>query len=364
MEKPVQNRVEEKLSLSYLGQSDDNVTGQLMGLSKSFIDGKTALKKISNKVSYLIAESFQNIIRHGIPQDEGFHSGPEPDFFQINFLADRIIISSKNLIENENIQLLEDRIDHLNELSDEDLKDIWRKTLNEGKRTPKGGAGLGIIDMARKSGLPLKKRFIQIDESYSRFFLGFEITNQSDRPASKLDISEIVNQYKEFVQKGLLVSYTGDYSGETNSFLIQILHNNLIDEEAIESTAVENLTIIIEVIQNISKHGARRENQIPGGFSMFEKDGAQYIRAHNYIGPGEYQAFSELLRQMKSKNLDEIKTERKRKMLEENSSAEGNGGLGLLEIGIFTENKFEYTFEKTNSELYMFSIALKLKNHG
>ncbi len=364
MEFSIQDGVEERLSISYLGQSDDNVTGQLMGLSKSFIDGKTALKKISKKVSYLIAESFQNIIRHGIPQDMGILSNSEPDFFQINFLADRIIISSKNLIENENIPLLEDRIDHLNELSEEDLKDIWRRTLNEGERTPKGGAGLGIIDMARKTGLPLKKRFIQIDDTYSQFFLGFEVTNHSENLVSKLDITEIVKQYREFVQKGLLVSYTGDYSGETNSFLIQMLHSNLIEEDSIDSEAIENLSIIIEVIQNISKHGARRENQIPGGFSMNEKDGAQYIQAHNYLGHGDYLAFNKQLRRLKSKTLDELKTERKKKMLEEHSSLKGNGGLGLLEIGIFTENKFDYSFEKTDGDLYLFSIALKLKNHG
>ena len=146
-----------------------------MGLSESFFQGKTALKKISKRVSYLIAESFQNIIRHGTPQNMGSLSNPEPDFFQITFLADRIIISSKNLIEKQNIQNLEDQINHINELSEEALKDIWRRTLNEGERSSKGGAGLGIIEMARKSGLPLKKRFIDIDETFSQFYLGIEI---------------------------------------------------------------------------------------------------------------------------------------------------------------------------------------------
>lgn len=353
-----------QISIAYMGESNDNVTSQLMGLSESFFQGKTALKQISKRVSYLIAESFQNIIRHGVHQNKESLSKPEPDFFQIIFQADRIIISSKNLIEKKNIQDLEDKINHINELSKEELKDIWKQTLNTGKLTPNGGAGLGVIEMARKSGLPLKKKFIPVDESFSQFYLGIEITNRSENREPTLDISEIVRQYNTFVNEGLLLSYSGDFSGETNSYLIQILHNNLIDENNIDSIAIENLSIMIEVIQNISKHGAKREDQIPGSFSMYGKKGAQYINATNYVGQEDYMAFKNTLQNIKSKNLAELKTERKKKMMEDSSSVQSNGGLGLIELGIFTESEFDFSFEKTEGDLYLFSIALKLKRHG
>ena len=50
--------------------------------------------------------------------------------------------------------------------------------------------------------------------------------------------------------------------------------------------------------------------------------------------------------------------------MEDSSFIQDNGGLGLIEIGIFTENKFDFSFEKTEEDLYLFLIALKLKNHG
>jgi len=218
--------------------------------------------------------------------------------------------------------------------------------------------------MARKSGLPLKRKFIDIDENLAQFFLGIEIPNRSDNPVPTLDISEIVSQYREFVNDGLLLSYSGDYSGETNSFLIQMLDNNLIDDNLIDSIAIENISIMIEVIQNILKHGARREGQTPGSFSMYEKEGAQYIIAHNYVGQGEYLPFKNLLQDIKSKDLEGLKTERKRKMLEDSATARVNGGLGLIEIGIFTDNGFDFSFEKTEGDLYLFLIAIKLKQHA
>lgn len=364
MEYPIQARAKEKFSITYLGQSHDSITGQLMGLSKTYFHGKTAQKQISKRVSYLVAESFQNIVRHGVSQYTGSHSNPEPDFFQITFLADRIIISSKNLIEKQNVQALEDKINHINKLDEQALKDIWNRTLDEGERTSKGGAGLGIIEMARKSGLPLKKRFIDIDDTFSQFFLAIEIINKSDNRVPLLDISEIVSQYRQVVDQGVLLSYSGDFSGETNSLLIQMLHNNLINEDQIDSSSVENLSIMIEVIQNISKHGARCDGQIPGSFSMHEKEGVRYIIAHNYVGQEEYPAFENLLQKIKSKSLAALKTERKKKMIDEGSFIQGDGGLGLIEIGIFTENKFEFSFEKTEGGLYLFLLAIKLKNHA
>ena len=54
----------------------------------------------------------------------------------------------------------------------------------------------------------------------------------------------------------------------------------------------------------------------------------------------------------------------KKKMMEDISFTQGDGGLGLIEIGIFTENEFDFSFERTEGDLYLFLIALKLKNHG
>jgi hypothetical protein len=181
---------------------------------------------------------------------------------------------------------------------------------------------------------------------------------------SIFDISETVSHYRQFVNQGMLLSYSGDFSGETNSFLIKILHSNLIDEDIVDSTAIENLSIMIEVIQNISKHGAIRKDKTPGSFSMYEEEGLQHITAHNFIGQQEYRAFNNLLQNIRSKNLAELKAERKKIMMQDSSSIQGNGGLGLIEIGIFTENTFDFSFEKTGEDLYLFLITLKLKHHG
>ena len=52
---------------------------------------------------------------------------------------------------------------------------MYRKQIREGKLSDKGGAGLGLIDIARKIGEPLNYQFLQLDEANYFFILKVEI---------------------------------------------------------------------------------------------------------------------------------------------------------------------------------------------
>jgi hypothetical protein len=352
-----------KLSISYLGKADDNVTDQLIGLSESFTHDNTTLKKLSKKISFLITESFQNVVRHS--KDSIFESNTpaEQDFFQINIQNNQITISSSNLIETEKTHILEGEINKINKMSSDELREMWKVQILNGNLSSKGGAGLGIIEMARKSGLPLITRFIKFNTEVSRFYLGIEINNPKADSSPVFDIQNVINEHKACVTGGMTLAYKGNFSGQSNVYLIEMLHNNFIDENNIDSTIIENVSIIIEVIQNISKHGAVVDNKTFGCFSVRKDNDIQYIETNNYVSKEKYSDFKLLLEDIKSKTREELKNERKRKLLENDIDSFGNGKLGLIEIGLFTNNEFEYTFKKTENDLYYFSLKLKLKNH-
>lgn len=352
-----------KLSISYLGKADDKVTDQLIGLSESFTHDDTTLKKLSKKISFLITESFQNIIRHGKETIVESSAVEEKDFFQINIQNKQISISSSNFIESDKTQLLEREINKVNKMSSEELRAMWKLQILNGSLSSKGGAGLGIIEMARKSGLPLITKFIKYNERISRFYLGIEINNPKEISTQRFDISDVIQDHTTCINGGMTLSYKGNFSGKSNVYLIEMLHNNFIDESNIDSITIENVSIIIEVIQNISKHGAVVDNKTFGSFSVRKFNDIQHIETNNYVNIEEYLPFKLLLEDIKSKNEEELKTERKRKLLESDIDSFGNGKLGLIEIALFTDNKFEYTFEKTGKDLYYFSLKLKLKNH-
>ena len=57
----------------------------------------------------------------------------------------------------------------------EELKDMYKKQIKEGRISEKGGAGLGLIDIARKTEEPLEYQFLQLDQDSFFFILKVEI---------------------------------------------------------------------------------------------------------------------------------------------------------------------------------------------
>ena len=59
---------------------------------------------------------------------------------------------------------------------------MYKKQLREGTLSEKQGAGLGLIDIARKSTSKLHYQFIPLDEGHSFFILKVEIETDSNFP--------------------------------------------------------------------------------------------------------------------------------------------------------------------------------------
>ena len=57
----------------------------------------------------------------------------------------------------------------------EELKDYYKSVLNNGEMSLKGGGGLGMIDIARKTGEKLEYNFLEIDNKVSFFTLNIKI---------------------------------------------------------------------------------------------------------------------------------------------------------------------------------------------
>jgi len=76
---------------------------------------------------------------------------------------------------NDSIKALGEKIERMNAMTPEQLRTYYQESLSVAELSEKGGAGLGILDMARKSKMPLEYEFVPIDEHYSFFILAISI---------------------------------------------------------------------------------------------------------------------------------------------------------------------------------------------
>ncbi len=76
-----------------------------------------------------------------------------------------------NFILNANAELLKGKIDRINAMNPVELKAHYLETLGSTELSDKGGAGLGMIEIARKSGGRMQYDFEKISDVLSFFTL-------------------------------------------------------------------------------------------------------------------------------------------------------------------------------------------------
>jgi hypothetical protein len=62
-------------------------------------------------------------------------------------------------------------LEQVNSLDKDELTELYKKQIKEGRLSEKGGAGLGFIDIKRKTGRNLEYHFLPINDVSSFFLL-------------------------------------------------------------------------------------------------------------------------------------------------------------------------------------------------
>jgi hypothetical protein len=135
---------------------------------------------MKKKVYNVLVECLQNLYHHLDEIAETETDRIRSAIFTIGKLDNKYSIITGNYILNENIAGLKNRLDEVNSLNKEELKEYYKKVLNNGEMSLKGGGGLGMIDIARKTGEKLEYNFLEIDNKVSFFTLNIKVTNQQN----------------------------------------------------------------------------------------------------------------------------------------------------------------------------------------
>ncbi len=90
-------------------------------------------------------------------------------------------ITSGNLVKKKSIPKILDRCREINRLDREGLRKLYKTQIKLSREKEKKGAGLGFIDIARKSGNPIQFGVTPVDARHSFLVLAVKIQeNQED----------------------------------------------------------------------------------------------------------------------------------------------------------------------------------------
>jgi hypothetical protein len=146
-------------------------------IMESRMDKLEERPKIRKKVFNVLVECLQNLYHH-IDDDIDDKSTPQNKrncLFMIARENAAYIITTGNYIKPEDSPILEEKLDTINGMTRDELKSYYKQVLNEGTMSDKGTAGLGMIDIARKSGKKLEYDLTPINENLTFFSLSVRI---------------------------------------------------------------------------------------------------------------------------------------------------------------------------------------------
>ena len=130
--------------------------------------------KIRRKVFSVFVESIQNLFHHVENPPKNSEIELEDNFAIIILIREKnqhYRISTGNFIQIKKANSLKDRIDQVNSMDEEEVRLLYREILENEKISAKGGGGLGILDIARKTGKKLDYFLHPYDEEYVFFAL-------------------------------------------------------------------------------------------------------------------------------------------------------------------------------------------------
>ena len=163
------------ISVVFEGQITHQVMKALTGLVEEQLDDVED-DRVMRRVYHVMVESLQNINRHAENYEYRGHPYPGVGLVLVAKNKNRFQVTTGNIIETKHVEEISAFLEKLNTLDSDSLDDIYKKQMREGIVSPKGGAGLGFIDIRRKTGNPLDFSFINIDDETTFFIFTSTIT--------------------------------------------------------------------------------------------------------------------------------------------------------------------------------------------
>lgn len=172
------------VNIVYLGRVTQTTIDGITEMMEESMKDRGEAKSVSRRVYHVMIEALQNICKHADSTAEyasnSLEQGLAKDgIFLIGHNDDEYYVTTGNQIETENAVRLRDTLDHINALDKEGLKELHKKKLEEGEISDVGGAGLGFIDIKKRTGTEYEYYFEPVDPKYCFLILTIRILKES-----------------------------------------------------------------------------------------------------------------------------------------------------------------------------------------
>lgn len=355
------NMSSNNLCYIYRGRFTQKISDSIISIAEQTIDASRTLPHIRKRLFAVLVECLQNILRHQLTAESqellpnAKHSGmlvvqKKDDFYQI---------TSSNVIETTLIPTLRDLLEKINALNKKELKQFYLEVLNSITVSDKGGAGLGLIDIARKSNSELFYEFQPVDSQFSTFYLHTTIPHSTNPPLRiEFNLGEIPTTHRIVNEQNIMLVYSGKLNQDNLISLLSITNELHYGKYDIKKKV---FNIMVEMLQNIVKHGAKMQENDSGNpaiFCVLETGNALVLNCGNYVHNSIISKLMNNINHVNSLTSEELNTYYVTQLLNFDIDTHKESGLGIIDLRIKSNNLISYHIVPVTKELSFFTMQV------
>ncbi|MFT3884385.1 MAG: SiaB family protein kinase [Flavobacteriales bacterium] len=159
----------DRFAFGYSGNFHDDHTARLITLGESVMtDGGGSAR---SRLAFVMVEAYQNIIRHRaeLPAELAVGAGRSLFLLRCQNAGQQVV--AVNAVEKSTVPRLREVLKRLEGVGKDRLKEMFLARLQEGDSGSSRGAGLGLIEMARRSGERLAHAWHDLGGDHELFAL-------------------------------------------------------------------------------------------------------------------------------------------------------------------------------------------------
>lgn len=354
--------VKEKLLFVYRGDITDRNSLPLITLLENEMKDDSFEFIGRKRLFMFVLESLQNIAKHSDLNHRGM------SMVTYSKTGEGYTITTGNIVNSDHADDLRKRLDEVNKLDIKETKNLYRQILNTGEFSQKGGAGLGLIEMAIKTGNKLDYDFYPVEKDYSYFILsktvdssGTGVHSEDRKNVFKSD--SVVNLEHLMADNKIYMIWSGHVTSGIGDEVLSITETKLTDEDVDSSLRRRVFNVMVEVLENVSKYSPGRECEEKFGMPIviirLEEEKFVLTTGNLLLNSG-IDDLKLKLDTINGYDKNQLKDLFFSSLSEQSIEIDSTGNMGLIAMARKSGNKLIYQFEKVNDVFSYFMLTVKV----
>ena len=314
-----------------------------------------------------VLESLQNVSRHSDGSQYARMS-----LVVYSKVSGGYTVTTGNVIASSDIEDLKKRLDEINHLETGEIRSVYRQMLSNSEFSSKGGAGLGLIEMAKKTGNKLDYDFVKLDNENSYFILsktvnsdgvGYHYTKR-EKPFAGKAVSRLE---KMMAQNNIYLIWSGHITPELGKEVLSFTETQLSENEVESNQRRRVFSILVETIENVAKYspGVEPEEKYGMPIAMIRlKDKSYLLTTGNLIPNDQVKSLRQKIDMVNKYDRAGLKELFRKSLSDQTSEGDSTGNMGLIDMARKSGNKLLYEFERINDQYSYYTLTVKVDDQS